>query len=135
MPRNSYKMLDYFALITLDTFSLVPGCLSISCKTSVSSVMTCFKGNTGSAVPLFMTCIFCGGLGTKDTASARPLRTRSLSLNHRTWGEVITAVSHLMILIFQGCALAEPGGPWRLTFALGQLENLRFFIQIICWAP
>ena len=29
----------------------------------------------------------------------------------------------------QGCALAEPGGPWRLTFALGQLENLRFFTQ------
>ena len=36
---------------------------------------------------------------------------------------------------YQGCALVEPGGPWRLTFALGQLENLRFFIQIICWAP
>ena len=35
----------------------------------------------------------------------------------------------------QGCALAEPGGPWRLTFALGRLENLRFFIQIICWEP
>ena len=31
----------------------------------------------------------------------------------------------------QGCALAEPGGPWRLTFAPGRLENLRFFIQII----
>ena len=24
----------------------------------------------------------------------------------------------------QGCALAEPGGPWCLTFALGRLENL-----------
>ena len=35
----------------------------------------------------------------------------------------------------QGCALAEPGGPWHLTVILGQLENLRFFIQIICWAP
>ena len=35
----------------------------------------------------------------------------------------------------QGCALAEPGGPWHPTFAPGQLENLRFFIQIICWAP
>ena len=35
----------------------------------------------------------------------------------------------------QGCALAEPGGPWRLTFALGRVENLSFFIQIICWAP
>ena len=27
----------------------------------------------------------------------------------------------------QGCALAEPSGPWRLTFALGRLENLIFF--------
>ena len=35
----------------------------------------------------------------------------------------------------QGCTLAEPGGPWHPTFALGQLENLSFFIQIICWAP
>ena len=35
----------------------------------------------------------------------------------------------------QGCALAEPGGPWHLTFALGRLENLSLFIQIICWAP
>ena len=35
----------------------------------------------------------------------------------------------------QGCALAEPDGPWPLTFALRRLENLRFFIQIICWAP
>ena len=34
----------------------------------------------------------------------------------------------------QACALAEPGGPWCLTFALGWLENLRHFIQIICWA-
>ena len=34
----------------------------------------------------------------------------------------------------QGCALAEPGGPWRLTFLLGRLENLCFFIEIICWA-
>ena len=30
-----------------------------------------------------------------------------------------------------GCALAEPGGPWGITFALRRLESLRFFIQII----
>ena len=35
----------------------------------------------------------------------------------------------------QGCALAEPGGPWRLTFALGRLGNLSSLIHIICWAP
>ena len=40
-----------------------------------------------------------------------------------------------MLKHYQGCALVEPGGPWRLTFALGRLENLRFFIKIICWAP
>lgn len=27
----------------------------------------------------------------------------------------------------QDCTVAEPGGPCRLTFALGQLENLSFF--------
>ena len=32
-----------------------------------------------------------------------------------------------------GRAEPERGGPWRLTFAPGRLENLRFFIQIICW--
>ena len=42
---------------------------------------------------------------------------------------------NLKTVIGQDCALAESGGPWRLTFALGQLENLRFFTQIICWAP
>ena len=31
----------------------------------------------------------------------------------------------------QGCALAEPSGPWRLTFAPGHLENLSFLIEII----
>ena len=30
--------------------------------------------------------------------------------------------------ISQGCTQAVPGGLWRLTFALGQLENLTFFI-------
>ena len=34
----------------------------------------------------------------------------------------------------QGCALAEPSGPWCLTFVLARLENLSFFIEIICWA-
>ena len=47
------------------------------------------------------------------------------------WNEMST----LLRAIFQGCALAEPSGPWRLTFAPGRLENLTFFIQIICWAP
>ena len=31
----------------------------------------------------------------------------------------------------QGCALAEPSGPWWLTFAPGHLENLSFLIEII----
>ena len=33
------------------------------------------------------------------------------------------------------CARAVRCGPWWLTFALGQLENLSFFTEIICWAP
>ena len=47
--------------------------------------------------------------------------------------------AHICIWIkyyyYQGCALAEPGGPWCLTFVPGRLENLSFFIEIICWAP
>ena len=41
----------------------------------------------------------------------------------------------LILLLTQGRALAEPGGLWCLTFALGCLGNLSVFIQIICWAP
>ena len=33
-----------------------------------------------------------------------------------------------MAITTQGGALAEPGGPWCLTFALTQQESLRFFI-------
>ena len=49
-------------------------------------------------------------------------------------------MSHFVCTAYVACAgldhaPAEPGGPWSLTFALGQLENLRFFIQIICWVP
>ena len=38
------------------------------------------------------------------------------------------------MVLGQGCGLAEPCGPWRLTFVLRRLENLCFFIEIICWA-
>lgn len=38
-------------------------------------------------------------------------------------------------LSFQSCALyvAGPSGPWHLTFASGQLENLSFPLEIIRW--
>ena len=42
---------------------------------------------------------------------------------------------HLYFNLHQGCALAEPSGPWSPTFASGRLENLIFFIQITYWAP
>ena len=42
--------------------------------------------------------------------------------------ELSVSKTQLMELnLIQGCALAEPSGPWRLTFALGRLENLIFF--------
>ena len=47
----------------------------------------------------------------------------------------VVNIKYVILYNTQGCALAEPGGPWRLTFSLGRLENLRFFIPIICWAP
>ena len=33
------------------------------------------------------------------------------------------------------CSRAVHCGPWWLTVALGQLENLSCFTEIICWAP
>ena len=43
--------------------------------------------------------------------------------------EILHSYYHLEISLFmlpyQGCALAEPGSPWCLTFAVGRLENLR----------
>ena len=70
----------------------------------------------------------------------------NLVLEERLRESSLTVVNYLLLCLhfrcpyyMQGCALAEPSGPWRmawhLTFALGRLENLRFFIQIICWAP
>ena len=40
-------------------------------------------------------------------------------------------------LSFQSCALyvAGPSGPWHLTFASGQLENLSFPLEIVRWVP
>ena len=39
-----------------------------------------------------------------------------------------------MIAYYQGRALGEPDGPWRLTFALGRLENLSFFFSYKSYA-
>ena len=33
-----------------------------------------------------------------------------------------------VVCVLQGCALAEPCGPWSLTFVIGRLGNLIFFI-------
>ena len=51
-----------------------------------------------------------------------------LLLNCRLW---IVSI----FLQTQGCAVANPGDPWCLTFAPGSLEIFSFFIQIICWHP
>ena len=37
-------------------------------------------------------------------------------------------------ILVQDCALVESRGPWCLTFVLRRLENLTFFIEVICWA-
>ena len=39
------------------------------------------------------------------------------------------------IIRFQGCALAEPGGPWHPTFVLGRLENLSFLFKSYAGHP
>ena len=47
---------------------------------------------------------------------------------------ITTKVSTIILIEEEGCALAEPGGPLRLTFAFKRLENLSVFIHIISWA-
>ena len=37
----------------------------------------------------------------------------------------------LTLIEGQGCTLAVPSGPMHLTFAPGQLENLRFLLEIM----
>ena len=44
--------------------------------------------------------------------------------------EISEALKHC-----QGCVLAEPSDPLAPNFSPGRLENLTFFIQIICQAP
>ena len=48
---------------------------------------------------------------------------------------IINKVIVTFFLSLQGCALAASGDSWHLTFALGQLGNLCFFREILCWAP
>ena len=47
----------------------------------------------------------------------------------------ITLRLHCTMISYQGCALAEPSGPWHPNVALGRQDDLSFFIQIMCWAP
>ena len=58
-----------------------------------------------------------------DSASAEALALSCLSLLKK------------IIVWREGCALAKPGCPWWLTFALGRLGNHSLFVVIPCWAP
>ena len=55
-----------------------------------------------------------------------------LSICQQKFTEKRVSLNCEMSLLPQACTLAEPGGLWRLTFALGLLENLTIFMQIIC---
>ena len=90
-------------------FRGLPKCISAKCEILVPSILQA-SSPRGT-----------GGAYCYPTTSA-PHRACSQAMHH-------------LAEFIQGFALAEPGFPWRPTFALGQLENLRFFIQIICWAP
>ena len=61
--------------------------------------------------------------------------TNKIKHQVKIYQKCVDRVRKNSLKIIQGCALAEPGGPCTKLFALGRLENLRFFIQIICWAP
>ena len=55
-----------------------------------------------------------------------------LSICQQKFTEKRASLNCEMSLLPQACTLAEPGGLWHLTFALGLLENLTIFMQIIC---
>ena len=58
-----------------------------------------------------------------------------LKTYHDLWWVHSPPLLVLHIAPTQGCALAMSGGPWCLTFAPGQLENLSFFIEeVVCQA-
>ena len=58
-----------------------------------------------------------------------------LSICQQKFTEKRASLNCEMSLLPQACTLAEPGGLWCLTFALGLLENLTIFMQIICCVP
>ena len=55
------------------------------------------------------------------------------------WESFSSALFYHYLARNQGCALSEPGGLWRLTFALGRLENHMLgtldFTASEHWAP
>ena len=55
-----------------------------------------------------------------------------LSICQQKFSEKRASLNCEMSLLPQACTLAELCGLWRLTFALGLLENLTIFMQIIC---
>ena len=84
---------------------------------TVQRIISCLAG-INSPVPRSRTCFW-------SMTNLIPL----------TWTIICRVYTPKTRNTLQPCALAEPSGPWCLTFALGRLENLIFFIQIICWAP
>ena len=57
--------------------------------------------------------------------------------HEQAWNIATVFINYNDIYAFyQGCALAVPGNPWRLTLAPRCLKNLlSFFLETICWAP
>ena len=74
-------------------------------------------------------------LGRKNPQNFTEVHAPDPPRRLRLGGSFSKRVSQKKFILDRGCALAEPSGPWRPTFAPGRLENLRVFIQILCWEP
>ena len=102
-----------------------------------SFTVTYFRA-TFTVWPWMSICSFVIPLeNLKPTANQQGKLCNSFWEKYEKWTLRFTFHSRMPLYryLVQFCALAEPGGPWCLTFDLGRQENLRFFIQIICWAP
>ena len=103
-----------------------------SCYIANTSLSTSFQCYCTADRINYCRCIFQLIFGTYYTVNEQ--------CREKSWFTNVFKMNNFWVFpmdinVQQGCALAEPGGSLRATFAPGRLENLRFFIQIICWAP
>ena len=110
---------------SLIVVSVYPLLFCISSNTNKCRALVCYCFDSDFSFQMFI-------IKTLITNKATSLDCQYLKWSTclHVWEEKITGTH---IIDVQGCALVVPGGPSCPTFAVGWLENLSFFIEILCW--